>query len=107
MRSADYNEAIVFIARETGWTLEYIRSIPLAALKSFLAELRYQKAMDEYRAAANTALVICTMANLWSKGKYKTSDFLGEPPMRGKTIEGETELWQLIKELGLRIPKKI
>jgi len=75
------NEAFVFIIRETGWTLEYIRKLPFDILAEIVEELRYQKAMDDYKNAYNSAMIITAL--LCSDKKTITpQDIVGEPPKR-------------------------
>jgi len=75
------NEQIALIARETGWSLEYIRELPLAQLNSLTAEILYQKAIENYRQAYNSALIVCTLASSKSH-HYSPEEIIGEMPER-------------------------
>lgn len=98
------NELVAFLARETGWTLEYIRAIPLSQLNALVEELRYQKAMDEYKAAYNAALIVATLAST-SKRKVKPQDIIGPPPERAQKKVKESDIWKLAQKAGILIPK--
>lgn len=87
MKSQQLNELIVFLLRETGWSLEYIRALHPAEINALVSELKYQKALDQYAAAMNAAMVaasICTMLSGQSRypKKYEPKDFVSEPPKR-------------------------
>jgi len=82
MSAGAYNEAIVFVARETGWTLEYIRSLPLREFNALIRELKYQRDMDNYREAANAAMITAALASLLSKKQYRLDELIGEAPER-------------------------
>jgi hypothetical protein len=75
------NEAIVTIARETGWTLEYIRSLPVDYLQVILDEITFQKASEAYQLAYNSAMVVCALINSEDK-QYTPEEIIGERPER-------------------------
>jgi len=77
-----YNELIVFVIRQTGWSLEYVRAIPFDFLMALVEELRYQRAVDNYNMASNFAMVIANWASAMGKRRYRVSDFVGYPPYR-------------------------
>ena len=85
MGDAEINEAIVFIARETGWSLEYIRALPNADLILIIREMKYQKSVDEYRALRGFAVTLAVWGNSQpNKTKtYRVEDFIGDEPKRG------------------------
>lgn len=84
MDDTEENEIIVFIARETGWSLEYIRELPNVDLKLIVRELRYQKMVDEYRALRGIALALTVWANSQPKRTrtFRLEDFIGDQPKR-------------------------
>lgn len=79
------DELIIFIIRETGWTLDYttelVKNLPIKKLNAFIKELQYQKSLEDYKIASNFALIVATMASS-SKRKYKVTDIIGRPPQR-------------------------
>ena len=79
---SEFNEAIVFVVRETGWSLEYIRNLPILELYALVDELSYQKAIDEYRQQCCFAALKVTLINLWSKSRVSVSELVGEVPKR-------------------------
>lgn len=76
------NETIAFVIRETGWTLEYIRSLPVSVFYALVDELAYQKAVRDYWLECNFATVMATMINLWSKRRVTAIELVGELPKR-------------------------
>lgn len=83
----DINEAIVFVIRETGWSLEYIRALPIGTFNQFLKELRYQKKVDEYRNLRGFAMALANWASSKKRGvKFRIEDFIGDEPTR-KSLE--------------------
>lgn len=100
------NETIVFIIRQTGWTLEYVRGLPLRQLIALRDEMAYQQSVDNYQRLYGAALVAAVLAS----GKHhqvKPEDIIGPPPERPlpKKEGGET-LWSLMKQAGLRPPRE-
>lgn len=79
------DELIVFIIRETGWTfgetLRFVMETPIKKLNAFIDELLYQKAVDDYKLAANFAVIVATLASSKQR-KYKVTDIIGQPPTR-------------------------
>jgi hypothetical protein len=75
------NEAIVTIARETGWTLEYIRSLPVDYLQVILNEITFQKTSESYQATYNAAMIVCALINSEDK-HYTPEEIIGERPER-------------------------
>ena len=82
------NELIVFLIRETGWPIDYIvnhifKGLPVSQFNSLIEELKYQKAIDDYKLALHFgSLLAC-----WTSDKShrrKASDFTGEMPKRAK-----------------------
>ena len=73
--------AITLIARETGWPLEYIREQPVSHIQALLDEINYQKSVETYQEAYNSALIVCALVS--SKDRhYKPEDIIGERPER-------------------------
>ncbi len=79
------NELVAFLVRETGWTLDYIRELPIAQLQELAREFTYQKSMDEYKAAHNAALIVCTLASS-KQHRYKPEEIIGRPPKKEKSM---------------------
>lgn len=94
-----YNELIVFVIRETSWSLEYVRSIPYDQLLALTNELVYQKAVDEYKRDYPLATLLAVLTS--DKNKHrKPEDFLGKSPQR----KGGNTLWQKAQSAGIKIP---
>jgi hypothetical protein len=89
------NEAIVLIARETGWTLEYIRSQPVSYLQVVLNEITYQRSLESYQAAYNSAMVVCALINSEDR-HYTPEEIIGERPER-----------RIMEEVKLAQPPKV
>jgi len=76
-----HNETITLIARETGWSLEYIRNQPISYLNALAEEISYQRAVEAYERAYNTALIICALVSDHRR-RYKPVEIIGHPPQR-------------------------
>ena len=95
----NYNELVVFIVRETGWTLEYIGHIKFAKLQVLAEELQHQKDIDDY----NRNRVVALLVTCWAKDA-KLEDIIGLPPVRqGEEVQ---DIWLLAEEAGIKIPSK-
>jgi len=101
----NYDELVAFVIKETGWTLEYIRNLPLKDLYLLVDELSYQKQLDDYRQACNFAAVMATLINLWSKRKVRPQELVGQPPKRQNITRKELSIWQIAEKTGIKIPK--
>lgn len=75
------NELVALIIRETGWSLEYVRSQPLWDLRVLAEEFEYSRSVESYGHAHNAALIVCTLASSRTR-RYKPPDIIGEPPKR-------------------------
>ncbi|OGO01400.1 MAG: hypothetical protein A2Y59_06710 [Chloroflexi bacterium RBG_13_52_14] len=75
------NELVALIARETGWSLEYIRNLPVSHLYALADEITYQLSKERYKRAYNAALIVCTLASTTMR-HYQPSEVIGEPPQR-------------------------
>lgn len=75
------DELITLIARETGWSLEYIRDQPLTHLYALVAELQNQRGMEAYERAHNAALIVCALVSSRTR-RFKPHDIIGEMPTR-------------------------
>jgi len=93
------SELIGYLARTTGWSLEYIGQLPARTAMGLYSEIRYQRAVEEYRMASYFAMCICTWANAVSKRHHRTSDFIGreprEPKHKGVTIMAKQTVFKL------------
>ncbi len=88
-----------------GYLSLWDREIPLAELYSLLAELTYQKQLEQYQQQAGFAAMIATMVNLWGKEKIEPMDLIGQPPKRAANIRKEVQIWSLAEQAGIRTPK--
>lgn len=86
------NETIAVVARETGWALEYIRSQPVTYIQTLLNEILFQKSIETYQAAYNSAMIVCVLINDKHK-HYKPEDIIGERPER-RTMAEDSKLAQ-------------
>lgn len=70
---------IVEVARQTGWSLEYIGRLPLGQFLGLVRILGYQQQLESYRIEWRIGQVLATLT---SSKTHKTSpkDFVGEPP---------------------------
>jgi len=100
------NELIVFVIRETGWSLEYVRDLSITQLYAFAAELAYQKQMDEYHMATNFGMMIATWANAKGRRKFNVQDFVGNPPQRQRIDKEVDDIWTLAQMNGIKIPSQ-
>lgn len=100
------DELIVFLIRETGWTfpetLRFVTETPIKKLNKFVEELQYQVAVDDYKLAANFAVIVATLASSKQR-KYKVQDIVGQPPTR-KVEPGE--LKQAADKAGIKMPEE-
>lgn len=88
---------IVFVIRETGWTLEYIRQIPYKQLMTLVNELAYQKEVELYN--RNYYLgVIAAILTSDKTHRRKAEDFVGRPPKR------RVDICKMAKKAGIEIP---
>lgn len=82
-RDTEIDETVVFIIRETGWSLEYIRKLPLDTIRRLVEELRYQKALDNHRFLTGIGIALATWASSRAKTRrYRPEDFVGLEPTR-------------------------
>lgn len=75
------NEAITTIAKETGWSLEYIRSQPISYIQTLLNEINFQESIVAYRQAYNSALIVCALISDKAR-HYSPEEIIGEQPQR-------------------------
>lgn len=85
------NEVVTIIARETGWSLEYIRSQPFSYIQALLNEINFQQSSEAYRQAYNSAMIVCALISDKSR-HYKPEEIIGQPPER--RIMEDTKLAQ-------------
>jgi len=94
----NYDELIAFVIRETGWSLEYTRNLPLYYLHALVEEFRYIREQEAYERAHNAALIVCTLASSQTR-RYKPCDIIGEPPKRScmttKKLTREPKIYYL------------
>ena len=97
-----HSEELAFLARETGWTLEYIGESPIEKYFALLAELSFQKAQDDYRSAHNSALIVSALVST-KQHRVMPTDIIGSPP--GRATNKEEDIWLLARKASIRIPK--
>jgi hypothetical protein len=103
MQENGLDALIVFLCLSLHWTfdesLKFVRQTPIKKLNAFVEELQCQKAVEDYRQAANFASIVCTMASSKQR-KYKVTDIIGPPPSR-KADPGE--LRQAADKAGIKL----
>ena len=100
------DELVVFLIRELGWSLEYtvelVKTLPIKKLNALIEELKYQKDIENYQIASNFAMVLSNWASSKGKRSYSISDFIGQPPTRGK----KDDLLGAAEREGIILPKE-
>jgi len=81
------DELIVYLCFVCHWTFpeacQFVKETPLRQVRAFVAELEYQKSVEDYRMASNFAMALAVWANSQKKGNhYRVTDFIGQPPQR-------------------------
>lgn len=97
MNGSRYNEAVVYMVRHTGWSLEYIRKMPVDLLHTFVEELKYQGQVEDYNKNHLLALILTALTK-----DTTVEDILGPAPKR--PYEEVNDIWQLAEKIGIRIP---
>ena len=87
----DYNELIVFVIRETGWSLEYVQQMSLATLSTLVEEMKFQKAIEDYNLMSGFALIVATLASSKNR-RYRVEEIIGSPPTRKDVTHGEKNI---------------
>jgi len=100
-----YNELIVFVIRETGWSLEYVRQIPYAQIVTLVNELIYQKDADNYNRNYPLGILAAILTSDKTR-RRRPEDFIGRKPQR-QIKKGGNELWDKAKEAGIEPPGEI
>jgi len=98
------DEIIVFLMRSYGWQYEYTRDLvsklPINQLNALIEETQYQKALDDYRQASYSAMVVVALVS--DKKHRKTiKDIIGSPPQR----KGGLTLEQVAHKQGIKLPE--
>jgi hypothetical protein len=101
------DELIVYLCLTLHWTFpeacRFVNETPLKKMRAFVKELQYQKAMEDYREAANFTIIIATWANAQKKGNhFKTTDFIGQPPQRKDSPD---KLKKAIEKANIKLPE--
>ena len=96
------NEAIVFLAKEFGWSLDEIGRLTPVQLQGILGELFYQKKLEDYMESYRFAFLASVICNLVSKEKIKPEDFIGALPKREGQGYSKEELLHLAKRTRRR-----
>ena len=84
-------EAKVLIARETGWSLDYIGQLDQGTARTLVTIIQYQRSVEHYELGRLFAMCMATYANSVSKRHYHIHDFVGHGP---KELKGVTTLTQ-------------
>lgn len=100
------DEIIVFFMREFGWSLEYttnlVKTLPIKRLNALIEEVRYQKAMEDYRQASCSAMIVaCLVSDKAHRRNVK--DIIGYPPQRRVS---KKKLSTIAQKQGINIPKE-
>lgn len=98
------DELIVSLCLILGWTFDeackFVTEQPIKKVKLFVAELQYQKAVEDYRMAANFASIIATMASSKQR-RYTVSEIIGHPPQRANT---EDKIVKAAQKANIKLP---
>jgi len=97
------SEAIVYLARKLGWTLDRIGLLTPEQLNDLLAEVHYQEIVEDWKADLRAASIMATILNCTPRKDrkvYKATDFVGSFPKR----EG-MKMEELARRKGLKVPK--
>ena len=70
---------VAMVARETGWTLDYIGRLPIKVFLPLANQIYSQKQADIYRVEYRIGQVICALVNT-RQHMHKPEDFIGERP---------------------------
>ena len=90
-------EHIVFMARETGWPLEYVGKLHIKKFIAICDELYFLKQLEQYRLDYNFGLLLSAQYSD-KHHHYKPKDFAGEPPEKeGGIMENLTTPVQPMK----------
>lgn len=86
----DIDSTIVYLCLVCHWTFpeacKFIKETPIKKVRAFVEELQYQKSIEDYKVAANSAMIITVWANAQKKGNhFKITDFIGQLPQRPGT----------------------
>ncbi|MDD5510916.1 MAG: hypothetical protein PHI12_08900 [Dehalococcoidales bacterium] len=103
----DLDSAVVYLCLTLHWTfpeaVRFVKETPIRKVRAFMAELAYQKSVEDYRTASYSALIICTWANAQKKGNhYQIKDFIGQPPQRKNA---KSTLSEAIEKAGIKMPE--
>jgi len=99
------DEIIVFLMRSYGWQYEYTRDLvaklPITQLNALIDETQYQKALDDYRQASYSAMIVVALVSD-KKHRKRVTDIIGQPPVR----KGTPTLEQAAKKKGIKLPEE-
>ena len=103
------DELIVWLCLTCGWTYEYSREFatktPVHVLNAFVEELKYQKAVEDYRMAQNFAILLTVWANAQKRGNhFRMTDFIGQPPHRKAPMD---KLKKAAEKEGIKTPEDL
>lgn len=99
----------IYIARKTGWTLDYIGEIPIDKLISIYGELVFQESAERWEWNYNFATLLATICNT-IPGRRKTfthKDFfdVSKPSKTGKPEEIDV-IDSMAQKAGIRLPEE-
>ena len=75
------NEQITLIARETGWSHEYIPAHYYCHLLTICGEIIYQRESEDYQRLYGSAIIVCTLASSKTH-HYRPEEIIGHRPER-------------------------
>lgn len=70
-----------FLAKETGWSMEYILDMPMSRVNIIASNLMYEKQVEIWHENVRTASIVDAIAKS-NGGKYDGFDKLKHPPKR-------------------------
>jgi len=78
-------ENVIFVANQTGWSLDYIGRLPCRVFTSLVNELYYLRRVEIYRTEYRLAQIMCILASDKTH-RYRPQQFIGEEPKRLREV---------------------
>lgn len=98
----------VYIARKTGWTMDYIGQIPIEKLITIYGEIIFQESVDIWERNHNFATLLATICNT-IPGRQKTfthKDFFDVPrPTKTGKPEEIDAIDSMAQKVGIKLPE--
>ncbi len=100
------DSVVVYLCLICHWTFgeacQFVKETPLRKVRAFMAELEYQKSVEDYRMSSNFAMALAAWANSQKKGNhYRITDFIGQPPQRANV---KSKLTKAADKANIKLP---